>query len=279
MSGILPIQDLIELHRSGAITSANPLGGKQIQPSSVDLRLGHTAYRVRASFLPGAGRTVEECLTDIEMHRFSIADGAVLEKDAVYIIPAQEALNLPSGMAGIANAKSSTGRLDVMTRLITNYGVEFDRIQHGYTGPLFLEIRPRSFSVVVAPDLCLLQVRFFEERNFITDGYLRSIHSASPIIEAGISINDGLRFSVDMIGINGIVGYKAKRHCGIVDLRKLAHYEISDFWDPVYAPKQKIVLDPGEFYILMSREAVIIPPSCAAEMAPYMAMVGEFRVH
>jgi len=242
--------------------------------------LGHTAYRVRASFLAGQMSTVAERLREFEMHRIDLSEGAVLEKGCVYLVPLMEALDLPPEIEAIANAKSSTGRLDLLTRTITDNGKEFDRIVKGYSGPLYAEICPRSFSVLVRPGMRLNQIRFRIGHAMLDDGALTDLHAQTPLVSGEAVIKDGLGFSVDLSASrNGLVGYRAKPHTGVIDLGKISAYDPADFWEEIRTHNQKIILDPGAFYILVSEEAVTIPPEYAAEMAPYLAMVGEFRVH
>ena len=283
MTGLLPSQRIKALARSGVIRTERPLDAGQVQPASLDLRLGAEAIRVRASFLAGAGRKVDERLEDFEMHRIPLAGGAVLEKGCVYLVELQESLALPEGCTAVANAKSSIGRLDVLTRLITDGGTEFDRIAPGYSGKLWAEICPRSFSVLVRPGMRLNQVRFREGRSVLTDAELRERHAREPLVSgAGEAplIDGGLSFSVDLAPRSGrLVGYRAKPHTGLIDLDLIGHYDPADYWEPVQTDRGRIILDPGAFHILVSREAVTIPADCAAEMAPYLAMVGEFRVH
>ena len=280
MTGVLPSQKIRALIADGAIRADIPVTPAQIQPSSLDLRLGTVAYRVRASFLTGGGRTVDERLDEFEMHRIDISKGAVLEKGCVYVVPLMETLKLPEGVQAVANAKSSTGRLDLLTRTITDGGVEFDRIAPGYDGPLYAEICPRSFSVLVRPGMRLNQIRFRNGHAALSDDDLRALHEASPLVSGEALIADGLGFSVDLAPAKGtLVGYRAKPHTGVIDLDLIGHYAPEDYWEPIHTSEGRIILDPGAFYILVSREAVTIPPECAAEMAPYLAMVGEFRVH
>jgi len=280
MTGVLPSQKIRALIAEGAIRADIPVTPAQIQPSSLDLRLGTVAYRVRASFLAGGGRTVDERLDEFEMHRIDLSKGAVLEKGCVYVVPLMESLKLPEGVQAVANAKSSTGRLDLLTRTITDGGVEFDRIAPGYDGPLYAEICPRSFSVLVRPGMRLNQIRFRQGQAALSDADLRELHEASPLVSGEALIADGLGFSVDLAPQKGtLVGYRAKPHTGVIDLDLIGHYAPEDYWEPIHASEGRIILDPGAFYILVSREAVTIPPECAAEMAPYLAMVGEFRVH
>ena len=278
--GVLPAQSLRALIQSGAITAAPAIHAEQIQPASLDLRLGTTAYRVRASFLTGTGRTVAERLAEFEMHRVDLTSGAVLEKGCVYVIPLMERLALPSGITAVANAKSSTGRLDLLTRTITDGGTEFDRIPEGYHGPLYAEVCPKSFSVLVRAGQRLNQIRFRNGQSVLTDPELLTLHRAEPLVSGEAVISEGLGFSVDLRPAKGdLVGYRAKPHTGVVDLDRIAHYPARDFWEEIHSSDGHIIPDPGAFYILVSREAVTIPPDYAAEMAPFLAMVGEFRVH
>ena len=280
MTGVLASQQIAKLIDDGAISAATPYVEGQIQPASLDLRLGTVAYRVRASFLAGEGRSVAERLTEFEMHRVDLTNGAVLEKGCVYVVPLMESLALPAGIQAVANAKSSTGRLDLLTRTITDGGVEFDRIALGYQGPLYAEICPRSFSVLVRPGMRLNQIRFRSGHAVLDDTELQSLHAETPLVNGEPVIDDGLGFSVDLAPQHGtLVGYRAKPHTGVIDLDLLNHYDPREFWEEVHSDNQQIILDPGAFYILVSREAVTIPPMQAAEMAPYLAMVGEFRVH
>jgi dCTP deaminase len=278
--GVIPSQMIETMVVQGQISISEPLQDDQVQPASLDLRLGHTAYRVRASFLAGQMSTVAERLREFEMHRMDLSEGAVLEKGCVYLVPLMEALDLPPEIEAIANAKSSTGRLDLLTRTITDNGKEFDRIVKGYSGPLYAEICPRSFSVLVRPGMRLNQIRFRIGHAMLDDGALTDLHAQTPLVSGEAVIKDGLGFSVDLSASrNGLVGYRAKPHTGVIDLGKISAYDPADFWEEIRTHDQKIILDPGAFYILVSEEAVTIPPEYAAEMAPYLAMVGEFRVH
>ena len=277
--GVLASQQIQRLVSEGAIT-APALADGQVQPASLDLRLGSVAYRVRASFLPGAAHRLADRLDEFEMHRIDLTNGAVLEKGAVYLVPLQEHLCLPDGLSAVANAKSSTGRLDLLTRTVTDHGTEFDRIPPGYDGPLYAEICPRSFSVLVRPGMRLNQIRFRSGEARLDDDALRALHATAPLVDGTPVIDDGLGFSVDLEpGTGELVGWRAKPHTGVIDLDRLGHYAPRDFWEAIRTDKRRIILDPGAFYILVSREAVTIPPTHAAEMAPYLAMVGEFRVH
>ena len=278
--GVLPSQALRTLIADGAITASHPITDAQIQPASIDLRLGTVAYRVRASFLAGHGRKVADRLAEFEMHRVDLTAGAVLEKGCVYVIPLMEGLALPDGITAVANAKSSTGRLDLLTRTITDGGTEFDRIPEGYKGPLYAEVCPKSFSVLVRPGMRLNQIRFRHGQAVLTDAELAQLHAAEPLVSGEAVISEGLGFSVDLRPAKGdLVGYRAKPHTGVVDLDLIGHYPAAEFWEEIRTTEGRIILDPGAFYILVSREAVTIPPDYAAEMAPYLAMVGEFRVH
>jgi dCTP deaminase len=278
-SGVLPAQAIEALLETGAISAPRPPEPGQVQPASLDLRLGDRAVRVRASFLPGRDRRVADA-TDLAMHEMSLEEGAVLERGCVYLVPLMEALALPDDLHAAANAKSSTGRLDLLTRLITDGGTEFDRIPPGYRGPLWAEICPRSFPVLVRPGMRLNQIRFRRGEARLDDEALARLHEAERLVAGPAVIDGGLAFSVDLEPSDGgIVGWRAKPHAGVVDLGRVAHHPACDFWEPLSPEGGRIILDPGAFYILVSREAVHIPPGFAAEMAPYLALVGEFRVH
>jgi dCTP deaminase len=279
-SGVLADHQIRDMIADGGISASAAIEVAQIQPASLDLRLGSTAFRVRASFLAGRTRKVTERLADFRMHAIDLTEGAVLEKGCVYVVPLLESLALPEGMTAAASAKSSIGRLDLLTRIITDHGVEFDRVPAGYTGPLFVEICPRSFSVVARTGQMLNQIIFRHGKTMMSDDELRALHTATPIVDCEPVISDGLGFSVDLKPASGtLVGYRAKPHTGVIDLSLLAHYDPTDYWEQVHSKDGWIILDPGAFYILVSREAIVIPPMQAAEMAPYLAMVGEFRVH
>lgn len=260
--GVLPDHALSGLFASGAIASETPLDSDQIQPASLDLRLSNIAYRLRASFLPGTQRTVQDVLKEpgIELHRINLsAEGAVLETGCVYLVPLQETLALAAGISGRANPKSSTGRIDVFTRVVTNFGKAFDAIPEGYIGPLWLEISPRTFPILVRPGDRLAQLRLSQGQADETDEITVSIDLAS--------------------AKNTPVGWRAKRHGGVIDLRNIGGHDVPLFWEPLFARGGRLVLDPEEFYILASRETVTVPADQAAEMAPVAPELGEFRAH
>ena len=278
--GVLPSQSISKLILKKIIFADNEIEKGQIQPASLDLRLGNVAWRVRASFLTGKDKNVSDLLDEFKMHQIDMKEGAVLEKGCVYLVPIEENLRLPADLSAIANAKSSTGRLDLLTRIITNKGTEFDRIPAGYNGQLFVEICPRSFSVLVRPGMRLNQIRFRQGQTILADEELLELHKKEKLIDSAPKIDAGLGFSVDLQPEKGsLVGYQAKPHTGIIDLDNVKTYKREDFWQEVHSSNSKIILDPDAFYILVSRESVHIPPAYAAEMAPYIAMVGEFRVH
>lgn len=280
MTGVCPNQQIEAMIDAGQIRALPPVLPAQVQPASLDLRLGNVAYRVRASFLAGAGNIVSSRLNEFEMHRIDLSQGAVLEKGCVYLVPLMESLALPEDVSAVANAKSSTGRLDLLTRTITDGGIEFDRIPAGYSGPLYAEICPRSFSVLVRPGMRLNQIRFRCGQASLSDDDLRALHAQTPLVDGPAVIQDGLGFSVDLrLPGSDLVGYRAKPHTGVIDLDRIDAYDPAEYWEEVRTRDGRIILDPGAFYILVSREAVHIPPLYAAEMAPYLAMVGEFRVH
>ena len=279
-SGVLPDHAIRSLIESRAILATSPILDAQVQPASLDLRLGRYAWRVRASFLAGRDRRVSARLEEFAMHRIDLSEGAVLEKGCVYLIELAESLALPKGITAVANAKSSTGRLDLLTRTITDGGTEFDRIPEAYRGPLYAEVCPRSFSVLVREGQRLNQIRFRAGEARLSDADLAKLHQEVPLVDGTPVISEGLGFSVDLRPTEGtLAGYRAKPHTGVIDLDRIAHYPARDFWEEVHSEDGSIILDPGAFYILVSREAVTIPPDHAAEMAPYLVMVGEFRVH
>lgn len=278
--GVLPSQALRRLIEGGVLGASPAILPDQVQPASLDLRLGGTAHRLRASFLPGKGRTVAERLPEFEMHRFPLGAGMVLEKGCVYVVELAETLALTQDLSAVTNAKSSTGRLDLLVRVITDHGVEFDRIPAGYNGKLYAEICPRSFSVLVRPGMRLNQIRLRQGQAVLSDAELKALNTEVPLVSGEAVISEGLGFSVDLRPEGTtLVGYRAKPHAGVIDLDRIGHYDRADFWEELHSSNGQLILDPGAFYILVSRESVCIPPGYAAEMAPYLAMVGEFRVH
>lgn len=285
-TGILPSQELEYLVKvSREIVAIEAIQDEQYQPASLDLRLGDVAYRVRASFLPGKSATVEDRLKDLAMHKMDISAGAVLERGCVYIIPLLEHLALRRRTSAMGNPKSSTGRLDIFTRLITDNGTEFDRVREQYRGPLYAEVSPRTFSVLVRKGSRLNQIRIRRGNPPTTDEGMKRLQQEFRLIGGEISddeIRNGLPITVDVRGeaSKGIIGFRAKNHAGLIDIDKVRGYEVFDFWDPVVAPARGgLILDPTEFYILASRESVRVPPMLAAEMIAYDTLVGEFRVH
>ena len=288
-TGILPYQLLRDaIDRTHEIQSLEPIVDDQLQPASLDLRLGNVAYRVRASFLPGPDRTVAEKLRTLTLHTLDLRKGAVLEKDCVYIVPLLEHLALRYRTSGSANPKSSTGRLNVFARVIIDYGTEFDSIKSNYSGPLYAELSPRSFSILVRKGSRLVQLRIRRGRPTSSNAALRRLHEevGFSIVPPGSPIGrelieGGLAVTVDVSGTlqSGFVGFKARKHTPVIDVDQINYYDVGDFWDLVFASGEGIMLDPEDFYILASRESVAIPTDQAAEMLAYDTLVGEFRVH
>ena len=279
--GILPARLIADYCSKGLINPGRPLDDDQIQPASLDLRLGEWAYRVRASFLPGPKSTVEQRLQSLVLHRVNLSEGAVLETGCVYIVPLLESLKLPKGVSAAANPKSSTGRLDIFTRVIADYAQEFDKVPEAYEGPLFAEISPRTFSILARTGSRLSQIRFRAGASLASDDIIRALHANEGLISQGqVNIDNGLALTIDLSGADADnpVGFRAKRHSGLVDVDKKAGLEASDFWEPIWQ-RGFLVLDPDQFYILASKEAVRVPPTHAAEMVPFNPLVGEFRVH
>lgn len=290
-TGILPYQDIQKLIDGGRIIAASPIDDAQIQPASLDLRLGATAWRVRASFLPGKESTVSAKIERLMMHKIDLTQPTVFEKGCVYIAELMETLHLPADIAGKSNPKSSTGRLDIFTRLIADGGTEFESVPEGYRGKLYLEIVPRTFSVLAQQGTRLNQMRFVRGNPPPSDQKLDELHALDSLVYSDAEspmaaiVNDGLWISVDLEGENssgngGVVGYRAKQHAPLIDLSRINHYDATQFWEPLRSEAQRsLVLNPDDFYILMSRERIRIPPNFAASMVPYDPSVGEFRIH
>ena len=285
-TGILPAHGIRNMIRDQQIWAVN--GQKsgvledQIQPASLDLRLGDTAYRIRASFLPGVSGQVMQKLEMLAFHKIDLTDGAVLETGCVYLVPLMEALALPERTGGFATSKSSTGRIDVFTRVITDFGVEFDKAPPGYKGHLYLEVSPRTFPVLVRAGSRLSQIRFRRGNPAHSDAEIKRLHQESALVDGRANIDGGLALSIDLAGEKqtGLIGYRAKRHAGLIDVDRVNALPMNEYWEPIYNHgKNQLILDPDEFYILASRESVSIPPTHAAEMVPFNPLVGEFRVH
>ncbi len=285
-TGILPYQALNAMRRAGEIIAEPDILPDQLQPASIDLRLGTVAYRVRASFLPGPNATVMERIGQLDGYAIDISAGAVLERGCVYVVPLLERLKLTSGVTGFANPKSSTGRLDILTRLITDRSTAFDQIERGYEGPLYVEIAPRTFSAVVRPGTRLNQVRFRRGSPSLAATELIRLHKGGQLVASEDERQNikeklvGVTIDLQGSGRGSLVGYRAKKHTDRIDVEKVGYYDPQDFWEPVYAHRDPaIILNPDDFYILVTREAVGVPPDLAAEMVAYDTTVGEFRVH
>ncbi len=291
--GLLGREKIELMLRRKMIQSLGEMEPSQLQPASLDLRLGACAHRVRASFLPGKDRTVEDQLTALKSDEISLeGPGAVLERGCVYVIPLLEYLKLPDSLSGAANPKSSTGRLDIFTRLITDHSEVFDHVGRGYEGRLYAEVSPRSFSVRVHKGTKLNQVRFrrwhpqqfFSRTEFgVDDKDLRERHAEKALVDGELNLRGGivLRIALSAESLeNEIIGYRAQKHTDIIDVDRVGAYAIEDYWEPIQArPDKRLILDPGEFYILASQEKLHIPPDLAAEMVPIDPAMGEFRVH
>jgi dCTP deaminase len=286
-TGTLPSQTIQELIRIGRISAPSEIAEDQIQPASIDLRLGPMAYRVRASFLPGQHSTVEKKIAELQIEKMDLTKPTVFDKGSVFIVPLLEEVSLPADTLAKANPKSTTGRLDIFTRLISDYGAEFDWVRKGYTGKLYAEVVSRTFTVTVCVGTKLNQLRFIRGNPPYTDNMLMELDEKETLVfedednPVQANIDRGLRISVDLRG-NGdteIVAHKAKKHAPAIDLSKKNFYEESEFWEPIHATAGGIVLDPGDFYLLASREKVRVPPTLAAELVPYDPSIGELRVH
>src|SRR5215207_4237424 len=289
-AGLLPRQEIRTLVDRNALSASQPWDETQFQPASVDLRLGSRAFRVRASFLPGRRKTVEQQLAELKADEISLEAGAVFERGCVYVVELLERVALPDSIAAVANPKSSTGRLDVFTRLIADRGDVFDRVPDGYDGRLYAEVSPRSFSVKVRQGSRLNQIRF-RRRNSqqdklvdfrLLDKDIRDLHQRSMLVDGDLQVRHGLVLHIELggVGAEGLVGYRAQRHTDIIDVDRTGAYAVEDYWEPIRARADKrLILDPNEFYILVSKEKLHIPSGYAAEMVPIDPMMGEFRVH
>jgi dCTP deaminase len=286
--GILPESQLVAAFDKNQISAAEPLLDGQIQPASLDLRLGARAWRIQASFLPGRGQTVMDKIDKFSMYELDLTQGAVLETGCVYIVELLESLALPETLSATANPKSSTGRLDVFTRLITDGAVEFEAVAAGYNGPLYAEISPRTFSVMVRKGSRLSQLRLRRGMQILDDAGHADLQERHQLVrfddETIVSINDGIGLSVNLVPQEktGLVGWRARKHAGLIDVDKPASQPAARFWEAVTEAdlfKGGLVLNPDEFYILASQEFVIVPADYAAEMRAYDTRVGEFRAH
>jgi dCTP deaminase len=280
--GVFPAALIERLREAGAI-AAPPFDADQVQPASLDLRLGDVAYRVRSSFLPGPEQTVGERIRSLELHRLDLRDGAVLERGCVYLVPLQETLALPGMVSAGANPKSSTGRLDVFTRVIGDRARGFDTLPAGYAGPLFLEISPRTFPVRVRRGSRLSQMRFRVGHTRLDLDEHRALHESETLVyDPNVAVGEGVALSIDLKGADrgGLIGFRSKRHTPVIDMDIKDNLDVLDYWDPlINRGSDEFILDPDEFYILVSRESVHVPPAYAAEMVPFDPLVGEFRVH
>jgi dCTP deaminase len=282
-TGILSARLINQLIQEKGIKIDRPVDDDQVQPASLDLRLGTKAVRVRASFLPGPGRSVAERIEELKLHEIDISAGAVLERGCVYLVPLLESLDLPETVSAAANPKSSTGRLDIFTRVIGDNARGFDNLPAGYKGPLYIEISPRTFPILVRTGSRLSQMRFRVSDTRLTVAEHKELHAAQTLVfDPNMDVGEGVSLSIDLQGDgrDGLIGYRSKRHTAVVDVDKKGALEVHDFWDPLYnRGGGDLILDPDEFYILVSRESVHVPPDYAAEMVAFDPLVGEFRVH
>ena len=296
VEGMLPSQEIRKLVEKGHIRARDFSGitEHQIQPASLDLRLGEVGYRVRASFVPQHS-TVEQGIIDagLSMTQVDLTRTTVFEKGCVYIVPLLEELELADDISAMANPKSSTGRLDIFTRLITDYGVEFERVRPGYKGRLYAEIASRTFTVIVRAGMALNQLRFLQGKPKPSDRSTTALEKNAWAREEALVYGDegtparaqiekqSIKLSVNLRGESGeVVAYKARDNTPVLDLAKINHYDPEDFWDKRYDPGDRgLILDPGGFYILASKEKVSVPPDWAAEMVSIDQDIGEFRIH
>jgi len=276
--GVLPAETIASMIDAGVIAGGS---AARLQPASLDLTLSARAWRVRASFLPSTARTVAARLNDgLAMREIDLANGAVFERGCVYLVELNERLQLPASVEGAANPKSSTGRIDVFVRLVTDYGAAFDEIPSGYQGPLYAEISPRTFSIFAREGSSLNQLRLKCGDYRLDDAALRSLNEKAPLVDGPANISGGLGLSVSLASDDGMIGWRARRHSALIDVDAPGALDAADYFEPIAPPKSGfIILDPDEFYILASKEALAIPPDYAAEMTPISPGLGEFRVH
>lgn len=286
--GILSANQLRYAVEAGQIKSQIALTDDQIQPASLDLRLGHRAWRIQASFLPGSGQTVLDKIKRFSMYELDLTDECVFETGCVYIVELIESLNLDDDLSGMANPKSSTGRLDVFTRLICDRAEEFESVNQGYKGPLYAEISPRTFSIKVRQGSRLSQLRLRRAGKTLTDADHTDLQNKYKLVrfndETSVSINDGIGLSVNLIPhpTTGLIGWRARKHAGLIDVDQVAKQPATSFWEAVTTKnlfQDGLILNPDEFYILASQEFVCVPAEYAAEMRAYDTRVGEFRAH
>jgi dCTP deaminase len=288
-SGILASQEIRELIRNGKLRSRLEIADDQIQPASVDLRLGNRAYKIRASFLPNGKSPIRPKIRELQLDEIDLTQPALLTKGDVFIVPVVESLELPPDVRGKANPKSTTGRLDIFTRLMTEWGAEFEDVPQGYSGDLYVEVVSRTFPIIVKAGTKLNQLRFFRGNPQSDDEQLRKMAQKRQLvyyengdIPSKPFIREGLRVSVDLEGEGKktVVAYRAKKQSDPIDLSKVGVYEIAGFWEPILSEDTRsLVLDPGEFYLMVSKERISVPPDYAAEMDPYDPSIGEFTVH
>ena len=287
--GVLPDLQIRKAIGDGVIRAEAGIADAAVQPASLDLTLGPKAYRLRCSFLPDA-KSVTEKLAEHSMGEFDLRDGAILERNRPYLIELREGLALPASLRAKANPKSSTGRLDIFTRVITDRSYRFDEIGAGYDGGLWLEVVSRSFTVRVREGLSLNQLRLFVGEPRVSDAGIRSIHGGGEpllyldgaVVPTGhVAVADGLFMSLDLRKAEGrIVGYRAKKNSQLLDLSAVERYDPDLFWEPIVPERaDRLILEPEEFYLLLSAESVSVPPAYAAEMTAYDPTSGELRTH
>ncbi len=282
-NGIFSAQMIGQLLDEKSVHIERPLDDDQIQPASLDMRLGEKAFRVRSSFLPGPDNKVDDRIRELMLHEIDLKEGAVLERGCVYLVPLLESMNLPPDISASANPKSSTGRLDIFTRVICDYARQFDQVKKGYSGPLYLEVSPRTFPILARTGSRLTQVRFRKGDTRLNIEEHKKLHAEQVLVfNPNVEVGNGVSLSIDLLGEKrgGLVGFRSKHHTAVVDVDKKDALDVLDFWEPLHnRGRDELILDPDEFYILVSRESVHVPPDFAAEMMPFDHTVGEFRVH
>ncbi|MCA8956797.1 MAG: 2'-deoxycytidine 5'-triphosphate deaminase [Planctomycetes bacterium] len=291
MDGILVYQQIRDLVASGCLSSNPAISPAQIQPSSLDLRLATRGYRVRSGFLPERC-SVSERLEETTLYAFDLTDGAILEKGNCYVIPLLEQIVEPLPYEIRANPKSSTGRLDLFTRVLVDHHGRFEQVPPGYVGPMFLEVVPRSFPVRVRTGLSLCQIRFSTGHAVLTDDELRAEYARRPLLldDHGAPIpldqariDNGLCMGVAIqrdLDLRSHIGFVARRYTGVLDMAADNQHEHHEFFELIHEPvNHRYIVEPEEFYIFASKERIRVPRHLAAEMAPYEIGIAELRTN
>ena len=282
--GSLVHEDYNDLFKDNNI-NCNKYTSSQIQPSSLDLTLSEECYEIEASFL-SPNHNIRDKLNNIINKKIDLNEVYIFKKNITYIVRLNEKLNLKNDIFGKCNPKSSTGRLDIFCRAILNFSDEYEKIPLNYNGEIFLEITPRSFNIALIKGDSLNQMRLiYQNHDYVDDESLHNFHNIDPIIfdEFGntnvADISSGLKISVDLKKINKTSAYIAKDNAPVLHYDKINSHKVADFWDTIKTKDDYLIIKPGKFYILKSKQKIRIPKTMAGEMKPYDTGIGDFRVH